>query len=302
MNYYCKILTNLGFIYLMKSPLISIITPAYKAQKTIRRTVKSLIGQDFLDWEMIIISDDQQNYEEILLAQDVIDKRLQFISTDGYGLGAAHARNRGLQKAKGQYIASLDADDVFKPDKLSKMIPLVENYGAAVSDIEIRDNNSNLLLEKLNLTSDQVSLGPKEILWVCLHSCSVYLYDRNVIKDLFYDEHLSVLEDNVFLMSFFNHLEKIGYTKEPHQVYYKRNDSLCNSSNTHIVFHNAKMEILEKLDSNQISIKNKLAKVELKRYIEFGLEIDKIYDEKILNNQSVEWLEIFKNKLQELKL
>ncbi|WRH66180.1 MAG: glycosyltransferase [Planktothrix sp. GU0601_MAG3] len=71
----------------MKNPLISIITPAYKAENTINRAVNSVIQQDFLDWEMIIISDDYQNYSQILKEDHIMDERLQFISTNKFGSG-----------------------------------------------------------------------------------------------------------------------------------------------------------------------------------------------------------------------
>ena len=60
-----------------------------------------------------------------------------------------------------------------------------------------------------------------------------------------------------------------------------------------------KKRILDKIDSNQISIKNELAKVAVRKYMNFSLEIDSIYDEEILQNPQAEWLNIFKTHLQE---
>ncbi|MGL5034225.1 MAG: glycosyltransferase family 2 protein, partial [Microcystaceae cyanobacterium] len=145
----------------MKSPFISIITPAYKVENTLKRTVLSAIKQDFLDWEMVVISDDHQDYEQVLRAQNISDQRLRFTSTNQLGSGSSNARNRGLAIAEGQYIACLDADDEFRPNKLSKMIPLVEEYGAAVSEVEMRDSDSSALLDKFNKSSDSPCLSPK---------------------------------------------------------------------------------------------------------------------------------------------
>jgi|GEM_PF-2054940 len=283
----------------MKNPLISIITPAYQAEKTIKRAALSAISQDFCDWEMIIISDDYQDYCQILRDNQITDERLKFTSTHKFGSGASNARNKGLEVAQGQYIAVLDADDEFKPQKLSRMIPLVEKYGAAVSDIEIRDNESSLLIENFNKSSNEQFLSPKDLPWICIHTCSVYIYDCSKIPNLTYDNNLPVMEDIVFLMSFFNELEFIGFEREPLHIYYKRQGSACNSSNTHEIFYKSKKAILDKINNGQISIKNDLAKAEVRKIINFTLEVNRIYDEEILKNAQPDWLEIFKNKIKD---
>ena len=283
----------------MSHPLVSIITPAYKAEKTIKRAVNSVLKQNFSDWEMIIISDDYQNYDQILKEQNIVDKRLQFTSTNQIASGSSNARNKGLQVARGRYIATLDADDEFKPDKLSQMIPLVEKYGAAVSDIEFIDSDSYILLEKFNRLPSNDLLSAKDIIPVCLHSYSVYLYDKSKITNLYYDNDLMRAQDLIFLMSFFNSIEYVGLTSDKLHIYYKRKDSVCNSADTHEMSHKNKKIILDKIDSNQISIKNELAKVAVKKYMNFSLEIDNMYEKEILENSQAEWLNIFKTHLQE---
>ena len=281
----------------MKHPLISIITPAYKAKETILRAFTSVFQQDFQDWELIIISDDGQDYGQFFVDSHITDERLIFTSTAKIRSGSSNARNKGIEAARGRYIACLDADDTFKPQKLSTMIPLVEKYGAAVSDIEIRDNESNLLLEKFNQSSVNDFLTPHDVPWVCVHTCSLYLCDRAKIPDLFYDLDFPRMQDFVFLMSFFNHLEVIGFTPEPLHTYYKREGSSCNSADTHAMFHQSKLNFLEKLASESLSIKNDLAKAEARRLIEFSLAIDDIYDQEVLNNPQIDWEDLFKGKL-----
>ncbi len=283
----------------MPRPLVSIITPAYKAEKTIKRAVTSVLQQDFPDWEMIIISDDSQNYAQILKEQNIVDQRLQFTSTNQIASGSSNARNKGLEAARGQYIAALDADDEFKPHKLSQMIPLVEKYGAAVSDIEFRDSDSHVLLEKFNQLPSHEFLSPKELPWVCLHTSTVYLCDRSKISNLYYEYDFRRMQDLIFLMSFFNELEFIGLAREPLHIYYRREGSACNSQDTHESFHQSKNKILEKINNGQISIKNDLAKAETQKIINKSLQIDSIYNQEILHNPEIEWLDIFKAKIQD---
>ncbi|MGL5035183.1 MAG: glycosyltransferase family 2 protein, partial [Microcystaceae cyanobacterium] len=210
------------------------------------------------------------------------------------GSGSSNARNRGLAIAEGQYIACLDADDEFKPNKLSTMIPLVEKYGAAVSEVEMRDSDSSALLDKFNKSSDSPCLSPKELLWVCLNTCSLYLYDRYKIPDLYYENDILRMQDLIFLMSFFNHIDLIGFTPEALHIYYKRQGSVCNSSSTHATFHQSKIKILDKIKNHQISVKNDLAIAEIQKALNLSLEIDKIYDQEVQKNPDVNWLDLFK--------
>jgi len=264
----------------MKNPLVSVITPAYKAQLTIKRAILSVIEQDFQDWEMIIISDDLQDYSHIIQ-----DDRLVFTTTNKSGSGASNARNQGLKIARGQYITVLDADDRFNLGRLSKMIPLVQAFGAAITEIEIRDHQSDLVLKKYNQSPKERFLCPSNIIWNCIHTCNVYMYDREKIPDLYYDEDLLVMEDTVFLMSFFNNIELIGYEPTALQIYYKRRDSLCNSPQTAKTFYKTKQQVLEKIESSKISIKNPNALNELIKFIKCSLDIDKKYNCEIITEE-----------------
>ncbi len=262
----------------MKNPLVSIITPAYKAQKTIARATLSAIKQDCQDWEMIFISDDIQDYSQILKDANIVDDRLVFTTTNKYGSGASNARNQGLKIARGEFITVLDADDEFKPNKLSKMIPLVQEYGAAVNEIEMRNNETDQILKKFNRSYNQRFRSPENIIWSCFHNCNTYMYDRSKIPGLYYDNSLPVMEDTVYLMSFFNNIELIGYESTPLQIYYKCQDSLCNSPDTRKKFLEANYTILDKIESGKISIKNPFALNELTKYIKCLLNIDKKYN------------------------
>ena len=91
--------------------LVSILTPAYKAEKMIARAVRSVLAQTYADWEMLIVSDDAQDYQAILAAEGFTDARLRFASTGAVGSGPSRGRNIGLAMSKGEYITTLDADD-----------------------------------------------------------------------------------------------------------------------------------------------------------------------------------------------
>ncbi|MGK7872355.1 MAG: glycosyltransferase [Xenococcaceae cyanobacterium] len=112
-------------------PLISVIIPAYNADKTIKHTIESVLNQTFADFELIIINDGSKDSTlEIISTFD--DSRLKLFSYPN--AGANVSRNRGIAKAKGEYISFIDADDLWTPDKLELQLKaLQENPQAAVA-------------------------------------------------------------------------------------------------------------------------------------------------------------------------
>src|SRR5690349_20821137 len=95
--------------------LVSIIIPAYRAQPTLSRAVASALSQTWGDLEVIVVSDDQVDYEPQLSRDGIKDERLRFTSTKRVGSGCHNARNVGLAEARGDFIAALDADDIHLP-------------------------------------------------------------------------------------------------------------------------------------------------------------------------------------------
>jgi glycosyltransferase involved in cell wall biosynthesis len=87
-------------------PLVSIITPAYKAQETLSWAVESVITQSYANWEMLIVNDDGTDYEGTLKANGIRDQRLRFITTGKIKSGPNRSRNIALEAAKGEFIAT----------------------------------------------------------------------------------------------------------------------------------------------------------------------------------------------------
>ena len=110
---------------------ISIIIPAYNAQKYIKQTIQSVLQQTYTDWELIIINDGSTDgtLEEV---SNFSDSRLKIFNFPNAGV--AISRNRGMSQASGEYIAFLDADDLWTSDKLiSQLSALQANPEAAVA-------------------------------------------------------------------------------------------------------------------------------------------------------------------------
>lgn len=107
--------------------LVSIITPSFNSEKFIAGTIQSVQNQTYQNWEMIIV-DDCSTDKTVSIAEYIAnnDNRITVYKLDKNS-GTGIARNTGLEKASGKYIAFLDADDLWKPNKLEIQINFLRN-------------------------------------------------------------------------------------------------------------------------------------------------------------------------------
>lgn len=114
-------------------PLVSIITPLYNAQNYISHTIKSVQSQTYKNWEHIIV-DDYSTDNSVAIVKQYLEKdqRIHLISLS-LNSGAAIARNKATEATNGAYIAFLDADDLWHPEKLSKQIVFMQENDCSVS-------------------------------------------------------------------------------------------------------------------------------------------------------------------------
>ena len=107
--------------------LVSIITPLYNSEDFISETINSVLNQSYKNWELILIDDRSTDSSyEIVMAFSKADPRISVIQLD-VNSGAAAARNIGIARCLGRYIAFIDSDDAWFPDKLSKQIAFMQD-------------------------------------------------------------------------------------------------------------------------------------------------------------------------------
>lgn len=112
--------------------LVSIIVPVYNAGAYIRETISMVQAQTYGNWELLLVDDGSvdDSRQRISECMDMGDDRIRLISKP-QNEGAARARNTGIEAAKGRYIAFLDADDLWMPDKLEKELAFMREKQAA---------------------------------------------------------------------------------------------------------------------------------------------------------------------------
>lgn len=128
-------------------PTISVVIPAYNAERTILETVASVLQQTFSDFELIVIDDGSRD-RTVELLQSIKDERLKVFSYENGGLPVA--RNRGISRSTGEFITFVDADDLWTPDKLELQLAALQQHpeaGVAYSWTSCIDEQGELLFQ-----------------------------------------------------------------------------------------------------------------------------------------------------------
>jgi len=109
--------------------MVSIIIPTYNRTDLLPRAIQSVINQTYKDWELIVVDDcSKDKTPEIIKDWERKDQRIKGILLDKNSGGPAHPRNIGIQNSHGEYIAFLDHDDEWLPEKLEKQINFLESH------------------------------------------------------------------------------------------------------------------------------------------------------------------------------
>ena len=108
----------------MNEPLVSVVMPTYNHAQFIKDAIDSVRGQTYLNWELIIIDNySEDNTRDIIEAY--ADDRIRYVQFRNNGIIAA-SRNRGIEQAQGEYVAFIDSDDVWLPEKISWQVRAME--------------------------------------------------------------------------------------------------------------------------------------------------------------------------------
>lgn len=164
--------------------MVSIIMPAYNAEKTISEAVKSVLSQTVKTWELIVIDDGSTDKTATILSElAAMDGRIRFLQNEK-NQGVSYTRNRAVESAKGEWIAFLDSDDMWKPEKLEKQLALLEKYPEMVicftasSFIDDSGNSYNYTMP----APERITY--KELLHKNLMSCSSVMIRASVMKEI----------------------------------------------------------------------------------------------------------------------
>lgn len=159
--------------------LVSIIMPSYNTGRFLKETIESVLAQTYQNWELIIVDDCSTDNTDAVVKLFSSDLRIRYFK-NGTNSGAAVSRNRALCEANGRWIAFLDSDDVWHPEKLERQISFMEenNYHFSYTNYSEIDEESNSL--------GILVTGPKKVNRIGMYSycwigCLTVMYDADYI-------------------------------------------------------------------------------------------------------------------------
>lgn len=206
---------------------ISIVMPAYRAEGTIVLSVASVLLQSYQDWELLIVADDNADYEQVLGRAGIYDSRIRHLTTSTVCSGSPKARNVGLDAARFRYSAILDADDYMHPEKLTRAMSKVRHYPLVSCALRLVSHDRRLL-RTVGVGKDRL-LRSDQYKFTNYSSDSMLVYDRQHADPRF-DPELTCATDVDFLLRLFAHTDACYHLGTPLHWYVKQPVSVTNGS------------------------------------------------------------------------
>lgn len=161
------------------SGLVSIIMPSFNTADYIEESIRSVLNQTYVNWELIIVDDCSSDGTDAIVRSFLSDNRIKYRRNEKNS-GAAVSRNLALREAKGKWIAFLDSDDLWSPIKLERQVSFMEENGICFSytnyyEIDLNGEKNGFYVS-----------GPRRITRTgfynyCWPGCLTVMYDRTTV-------------------------------------------------------------------------------------------------------------------------
>jgi len=182
----------------MQNDLVSIVTPLYNGANHIAETIESVLNQTFPLWEMIIVDDcsnDQGKGRKIVQEYLAKDSRISLIALER-NIGSSGARNTGIKATCGEYIAFLDADDLWDAEFLKKQLSFMKLKNASIvfsSYRRVAEDSNEEILDPFIVS---LRVDYRAILKALPMLTSTAMIDRGKLGKHYFNEHLGSLRDD----------------------------------------------------------------------------------------------------------
>lgn len=163
----------------MLNDLVSVIMPSYNTAEYISQSIESVVSQTYGNWELIVVDDCSTDNTDEIIVKYLVDKRIRYFKNEKNN-GAAISRNRALREARGRWIAFLDSDDLWLPEKLEKQVKFME-----CNDYHFSYTNYSEI-DELGQNNGVTVTGPKRITKsgfynYCWPGCLTVMYDAKKV-------------------------------------------------------------------------------------------------------------------------
>lgn len=229
--------------------MVSVVIPVYNGEKYIKAAINSVLKQTYSEIEIIAVDDGSlDNTMEIAKSFS----QIRYYRQENKGVSAS--RNFGMSVARGDYIAFLDADDLYTPDKIEKQVNLLENN----ADIDVVYNDGTIVDDNLKvigtLKSEYVLENQADFLACLLFRqlvpvpASIMIRKKCMEDGILYNETYSNAEDYDFIIRLAERY-KFGYIPEPLYIYRRHENNLTNA---HGIQQKRELDVLKGLDFKKI--------------------------------------------------
>lgn len=223
-------LGRLGVESLMHEDLISIIVPVYNVADYLKPCLESLLGQTYLNLEIILVDDGSSDQSGKICDQyEKKDNRIVVVHQKNGGVSAA--RNKGMKIAKGKYIAFCDGDDWVEPDMyeylytlLKKSACKIASCGAWFGENPVGYAKQEMMILDTEEALVQLHLRNHSNDWLWTK-----MFDKNILDGLLFDTELKVSEDYAFECEAYKKCERIVCGSQVKYHYVQRKTSVSNN-------------------------------------------------------------------------
>ncbi|WP_283786878.1 glycosyltransferase family 2 protein [Bermanella sp. WJH001] len=163
--------------------LVTVVTPSYKAERYLAHTIESVIAQTYPHWEMLLVDDSSpDNSNKLIESYAERDNRIKLVKLKENS-GAAVARNKAIELAKGRYISFLDSDDTWLPTKLEQQVGYMQKNGIAFSySAYEKVDELGVVIGKVGVPE---KVGYSDLLKVCSIGCLTAIYDTSMLGKVY---------------------------------------------------------------------------------------------------------------------
>ena len=220
------------------APTVSIIVPVYNAEKTIGRCIDSILGQQYTDFELLLVDDGSTDSSGAICdSYTLADSRVQVIHKENTGV--SDTRNIGISRARGVYLQFLDSDDWITPDATKLLVETARDHDCDLVISDFYRVVGERVSRKGDIDEDRVLTREEYAAHMMEQPADFYygvlwnkLYRRDIVEShrLRMDPELSWCEDFMFNLEYIRHAQRFYALQVPIYYYVKTKGSLASQS------------------------------------------------------------------------
>lgn len=212
---------------------VTVITPAYNAEKYILDTIKSVAIQNVQDIEMIIVDDNSSDRTFEILQEASARYSFLKVMRNHKNMGPAFCRNLAIRKSQGQYLAFLDSDDVWLPNKLKSQLEFMRKgkFDFSYTSYYLMDEEGHSLN---TIVTGKEGIDYQQLLYSCPIGCLTVMYEKKKFKKT-YMPNIPRGQDYGLWLKLIQQGSRVGYLDQPLAKYRKSSKSISSAKRKKIV-------------------------------------------------------------------